>query len=342
MTNPQLLFRPLPYNILGVKNGTRNLSDKEFDRLLPDLAQEISQLDYRIIHDHGQLSKDWYSLQKANVYGNEIHSTSRIGMKLCEHFFPNFWDIRSMGKSFAESWKDPSVMEKVLEWNRKSHSTPYLSELRRGVYFVQGMTKSTMYRPLLAKAIVKHYRAKRVLDPCAGWGGRMLGTVAAGAEYYAFEPNVETVSNLYSLAYYLGIDKHVHIYCDDALQMDEYDFPKVNMILTSPPYFDLEIYDDGPKQSVQRFPSYKEWVRGFIRPLIDKGIDRLCSGGVSCWNVAKVRSRHDLVDEVEGCHSFRGMKPDETFSVVSSKRQANQTVTKNMKSSDDTVCYRYI
>jgi len=342
MTDPRLHFRSLASTVVNVRNGTRNLSDKEFERILPELAEEISGMSYQIAYPREVLLKDWHNLQKENIHGTEIHSTSRVGMKLCEHFFPNFWDIHSKGKSFVEGWRNPEVMQKVLRWNRKSHSTPYMSELRRGVYFVQGMTKSTMYRPLMAKAIVKHYKAKKVLDLCAGWGGRMLGTIAAGSEYYAFEPNMETVSNLLHLAMILGIDDRVHIIADDALNMDSWDRPKMDLILTSPPYFDLEVYDDSPKQSVQMFPEYKEWVKGFVRPLIDKCVDRLNPGGVSCWNVAKVRSRHDLREEVSDCHKYRGMVPDEVFSVVSSKRQANQTVTKNMKSSDDTVCYRYL
>ena len=41
-----------------------------------------------------------------------------------------------------------------MRWNRKSHSTPYLSEIKRGIYFNFGLPKSTMYRPQMAKMIV--------------------------------------------------------------------------------------------------------------------------------------------------------------------------------------------
>ncbi len=327
---------------INTKNASRNLSDKEWEKVVPKLAKELAKVDYRYEYDDTQLWRDWQNLKKFNNPEIFINSTRRVGMKLCEHFFPNFFDIKSNGKTFSELWKDPKVLEAVLRWNRKSHSTPYLSELRRGVYFTQGLPKSTMYRPLMAKTIVDHYGAKTVLDPCAGWGGRMLGAVASGAHYYAFEPNKETHYNLLRLARYLDIMDRVTIVCDDFLRVSSYNVPKVDMVLTSPPYFDLEIYDDDPRQSVEQFSTYKDWVKGFIIPSVDHSVDLLKKGGVSCWNVAKIRSRHDLRLEVQNCHEYRGMKIDEVFSVVSSRRQFNQRDRKNLKTTDDTVCFRYL
>ena len=39
----------------------------------------------------------------------------------------------------------------------------------------------------------------------AGWGGRMLGTVAAGWSYVSCEPNPETYDNLQRLIRFLNI-----------------------------------------------------------------------------------------------------------------------------------------
>lgn len=334
--------KSLIHDFLNQKNSTRNLSDREFEELLPKLAEELTQVDYHYDHPEHLLRKDWSRLQKENVYDNFIDSRSRVGMKLCEHFFPNFFEIRSNGKQFTELWKDPNVLEAVIRWNRKSHSTPYLSELRRGVYFTQGLPKSTMYRPLMAKTIVERYNAKSVLDPCAGWGGRMLGTLAAGADYVGFEPNKETHYNLLRLARFIGQEHRVTIICDDFLNVKRHHLSKFDMVLTSPPYWDLEIYDDDPKQSVEQFTNYRDWVKGFIIPAVDHSIDHLKDGGVSCWNVAKVRSRHDLCMEVEHCHEYRNFVVDQTFSVVSSKRQYNQNDKGNLKSHDDTICYRFM
>jgi tRNA G37 N-methylase Trm5 len=182
-------------------------------------------------------------------------------MKLCEHFFPNFYDIQdNRGKSFRNQWNKNNLI-KILKWNRKSHSTPYLSELKRGIYFCCGMTKNTMYRPQMSKLICDHYKPKIVLDPCAGWGGRMLGAVASGAYYIAFEPNTETFNNLQKLIEFLNISDNVRIICDDAMNMLNYDLPKVDLIITSPPYFDLEVYTAEHTQSINNHNTYESWTR---------------------------------------------------------------------------------
>ncbi|MEK9767300.1 MAG: hypothetical protein VW683_00150 [Betaproteobacteria bacterium] len=337
------LFLPEIYSILNVRYSTRNMSDDEFEQLLPLLAIQLTEVDYHYAYDSSTLHKDWHNLLKEHVHGNTISSTKRVGMKLCEHFFPNFFEIKSKGKSFEELWKIPTVHEKILRWNRKSHSTPYLSELRRGVYFTQGLTKSTMYRPLIAKAIVQFYNAHSVLDPCAGWGGRMLGSVAAGAMYVGFEPNKKTYDNLCQLAKFLNIETQVKLYNAPFEDIESYlGKPKsqFDLVLTSPPYFNLEIYSDDNTQSYNRYTTYQEWVDGFLKPSIECGIQYLNTGGHSCWNVAKISKTKNLVQDVLNIHEQNNFITDQHFSIVSSKRQSNQTVTKNKKSSDDTVCFR--
>jgi tRNA1(Val) A37 N6-methylase TrmN6 len=260
-------------------------------------------------------------------------------MKLCENFFPNFYDIENnKGKSFTNLWTKNNL-EKILRWNRKSHSTPYLSELRRGIYFCCGMTKSTMFRPQMAKLLCMKYQPKIVFDPCAGWGGRMLGVVASGAEYIAFEPNTKTYENLAKLSVFLGIENRVRLICDDAMKMEEYSLPNVDMVLTSPPYFDLEVYTHEDTQSIKNTSNYDNWNTVFLEPLIHKSLLLLNDGGVSCWNVGKVAGRN-MFDDVLVAHTKMNYNKWESCAVVSSKRPALQNDIGNAKSSDITEIYR--
>ena len=82
-------------NYLNKRHSTRNLSDIEFQNILPTLASELSQEDFIPCYTDKQLKKDWLDLQKWNTDKNYINSTNRIGMKLCEHFFPNFYNIEN-------------------------------------------------------------------------------------------------------------------------------------------------------------------------------------------------------------------------------------------------------
>jgi 16S rRNA G966 N2-methylase RsmD len=322
-------------NFLNVKSSLRNLSDDEFYEILPTLSKELETIDFYHNYSENELKKDWMNLQYWNTSISEIASTQRIGMKLCEQFFPNFYNIENKkGNSFKSLWKADNL-KKVLKWNRKSHTTPYLSELKRGIYFNFSLAKSTMFRPQLAKIVVSNLQAKRVLDPCAGWGGRMLGTVSAGATYVAFEPNTETYNGLVKLSKFLGIDDKVLIIKDSALQMDKYDIGEFDLILTSPPYFDLEVYSHEDTQSVKGCDSYQMWVDTFLKPLIELSLIRLKPNGWSCWNVHNI-GKMKMIEDVKSIHI--GYNANKIYSITSSKRQTNQTNIQK-KNSDITICY---
>lgn len=324
-------------NFLNKRHSLRNLHEEEFYDILETLAYEFTNIDYYPRYDEEILIKDWKNLCKFQSDSPFINSTNRIGMKLCEHFFNNFYDISDKsGKSFSEMWKNVNLMKKILIWNRKSHSTPYLSEIKRGIYFCGGLTKSTMYRPQLAKLITTG--RKRVLDPCAGWGGRMLGVVANNIDYVGFEPNTKTYENLIALSKFLKIENKVSIINDTAMNMSNYDIGKFDVCLTSPPYYNLEIYSTEETQSIHNQGTYEEWNRNFLEPLIHLCIAHLSDDSISCWNVSDV-NKYPMWDSVNSSHNKKYFYHYHTYSVVSSRRQANQNKQKNQKSTDETRIY---
>ena len=325
-------------NYLNVRYSTRNLSDEEFEAIVETLAEELENVSFIPQYTNAQLYKDWVDLKKWKTTDDFINSTNRVGMKLCEHFFPNFYDIAdNKGNSFNTMWKKDNLI-KILRWNRKSHSTPYLSELKRGIYFCCGMTKSTMYRPQMMKMICDYYSPNIVLDPCMGWGGRMLGAVASGAHYIGFDPNTETYNNLQKMAKFLDIENKVTLIYDDAMNMDKHNLPNVDLVLTSPPYFDLEVYTNETTQSIHNHSNYRAWSDFFLKGIIQKSACLLNVGGVSCWNVGKV-GKNDMFVDVENYQNEIGYKQVKEFTVVSSKRQSLQKTNDN-KSADYTVVYK--
>ena len=321
-------------DILNKKNATRAIPQSDFLILVPEMANALSQIDYHYHYTDEELINAWNKLKNYSTTDHYTASQQRTGMQLCEHFFPNFYDIKNNnGESFKDYWT-PEKLQRILIWNRSSHSTPYLSELKRGVYFCYGLTKNTMYRPHLAKMINDYYKPKVVLDPCCGWGGRLLGTVAAGHQYIGFEPNTETYKNLNKLIEFLHIEDKVQIYCDGAENIDKYNI-KADLILTSPPYFNKEIYCDEQTQSITNFKTYEDWRDNWLFLVIKKSINCLSENGISCWNVSP-----EMQNDVELIHQNLGFQYDSDFGLHSSARQANQNIAKNKKTIDATICYK--
>lgn len=321
-------------NILNKKNATRDMSDSEFLQAVPEMAQQLSQIDFHYHYEEDDLKADWQKLKRFSTLNHYTASQQRAGMKLCEHFFPNFYDItNNQNEKFEDFWT-AQKLEKILKWNRKSHSTPYLSELKRGVYFCYGLTKNTMYRPHLAKMICDYYKPKVVLDPCCGWGGRMLGTVASGARYIGFEPNTKTYANLLSLINFLGIQDSVTIYNEGAEYLNKYNI-KADLVLTSPPYYDLEIYSQEKTQSIYSYNTYDSWRDNWLYDVIEKSLNTLTNQKISCWNVSP-----NMIADVQLIHEKNNFMYNSDFGLHSSARQANQNIAKNEKTVDATICYK--
>lgn len=185
--------------------------------------------------------------------------------------------------------------------------------------------------------ICDYYRPLWVLDPCCGWGGRMLGVVASGAKYYGFEPNKETYNHLMEPVDFLDIKNDVIIYNEPVEKANHFQIGCVNMVLTSPPYYNLEVYSQEETQCENRFSSYEEWKNEWLFPLI-KNCGDVCSGPM-CWNVANVGKMRLQDDLIQYCNEI-GWGEDKVFGIGSSARQTNQNELKNKKNFDATICLR--
>lgn len=151
-----------------------------------------------------------------------------------------------------------------------------------------------------------------VVDPCAGWGGRLLGTLCvnrtATVRYFGVDPekrNKEAYENLL---------KRVRVYLKAEVKGPrEAEFSyrpfedwivsrkakslrgKADLVMTSPPYFEAENYNTAnTRQSANRYKTYVEWREKFYRKLVKGAYELLKPGGVFVLNIADVASAKRL------------------------------------------------
>lgn len=335
----------MPINIedfLNKRLSTRNLSDEDFEQYLPILAEQLSQYDYIIKHEEKDLRRDWSLLQNFKSPDNFINATDRVGMKILEHFMDNVWETADKkNRSFKSLWNKETLM-KVLKWNRSCHSTPYISELRRGIYFCTGLPKTTMYRPNLMKLICDKYQPKVVLDPCIGWGGRMIGSVCRGyTKYIGFDPNTKTFNNLQKMVEFLDISKKVELFNEGSETIKNKDIKNVDMVLTSPPYFDLEVYTDEGSQSIKTFSAYDTWRDGWLFDVINQSFATMNPDAVSCWNVADFDG-NKFVQDVIDFHTKNGFTKIDEFYVLNSKRPVRRKSKAVVVGKDVTMIFKRV
>jgi DNA modification methylase len=151
-----------------------------------------------------------------------------------------------------------------------------------------------MFKATTAKYIYKKYNATSVLDPTAGWGGRMLGAWALDINYTGIDTNTEMVQSYDDMISFLNNDANEFGHglfsesSESKLKMIwqsclDVDFSKLDydFVLTSPPYVNLEIYEHMPLWDSDTI-FYKE----FFIPLWQKCLDHIKPGGHVCFNIS--------------------------------------------------------
>lgn len=131
----------------------------------------------------------------------------------------------------------------------------------------------------------------------------MLGTEAAGWQYHACEPNPVTYANLLRMIAFVGGRAHIHN--QPAESFDVGTVGPVDIVLTSPPYFNLEVYDHAANQCYNQWCNFEQWRDCWLAPVINHCLDHLKPDGISAWNVMNFK-KHDLVEAVIHVHRARG------------------------------------
>jgi hypothetical protein len=179
-----------------------------------------------------------------------------------------------------------------------------------------------------------------VYDPCGGWGGRLLGAHLSGLvkTYVCCEPAEATRKGLEAFAKDLanwGSTMKVTTYAAGAEVVSPEVIggsSSVDLVLTSPPYFDLERYSSEPSQSHVKFPEFNGWVEGFLVPLYRTAFSCLKPGHFCLINVTSTPS-DPILKNLEGENERAALqagfvldkvidmrKPDTTTSSASDER----------------------
>lgn len=137
------------------------------------------------------------------------------------------------------------------------------------------------FPPHVARDIYLQFGAKRILDPCAGWGGRMIGAAAIGAYYHAFEPSTRTYNGLLKLGEYLKTFETGFDFQVENKPFEDAELTKVyDISLTSPPYYDTERYADESTQAGVRYSSFEEFTEKFYLPMVRRCVAHSLNGMV--------------------------------------------------------------
>ena len=282
------------------------IANKIKDITVADLEEDMEKLI--------QIGKDAYTMS----------SRSRIGNNVVD-YFTFLQRLETKGKydiSFfgfiqnIEEFKQKKFIQTMLTYykdvkNKNNTKNEYI--VLKEVYNIC-ISAINIMRPLNCMEIYTKYKAKRVLNFCAGWGGSTVAAAALNLDaYYGVEINSDLKQPYDNMIQFLKTrcaTKFENIIAD-AVDVD-YSNMIYDTVFSSPPYYFLEKYANNVK-----YGSKKDMDDKFYRPLFTKTYNGLQPGGHYIINICK-----EVYDNV-----LKGLLGDahESFPLKKSKRQNNHT-----------------
>ena len=197
------------------------------------------------------------------------------GQRTCSRFHSHRYKAknRGAGQSVVEALRDPRMLERALRYKLNAGGSLTPKAIKSAL---SGFVHSpTNFAPALARWITDEYAPQGgiVLDPCAGYGGRLLGVLSSNknVSYIGHDVEPETLAGNRQLSSYLGCDSRVKI-LEQAVEAPV-PWSTSDLVLTSPPYFDAENYGEVSERIRSVYPSVDSWINGFLRSLITKALE---------------------------------------------------------------------
>ena len=197
-------------------------------------------------------------------------------------------------RMLATQGRKKSPMDTWHSWSSEYKNSMSREQLRDELYFKSGMANG--FNPCIAlgafKLLAKSNQI-RILDPCMGWGDRLIAALVFGAtEYVGFDTNPDLVAPHEQI-----VDKFSLVTVVDAMytpfELSPSDWynpggrfhEKFDFVLTSPPFWTVEIYN-GDQTSTALYHSEHEWYVKFYNVLLDKSIKSLKPGAYLCLYIS--------------------------------------------------------
>lgn len=273
------------------EEGKQVQKDEHVEQLLSDamrqyIAEYVRMIDYCMQADFGSFLPDGRSVGyaklqyiKAKFYGRKYDGKNSY------IFTPQQYMCRSRnGQSYYDAMQSIIAGGNAGVAGFRTMTADGNLNHSIGSYYRVAAAAAADFSPMVAREIFKnYYHGGRVLDPCHGWGGRLVGAMLADVqEYVGVDPSPVAHAGVVRIydAFKEYQDTKVTLIAqpfeDCKWKDDEFDFA-----FTCPPYFDVEKYA-GEDTSTKRYPQFEQWCSSFYRPLIVNTMRALKYDGVFC------------------------------------------------------------
>lgn len=184
----------------------------------------------------------------------------------------------------------------IINYLEKKGDDVNIKNMREAIWNI-GPKECSTFKPKLIKFFIELFNARRILDISSGWGDRLIGVMASDIDcYHGFDPNP---------CLHQGYRKMIDFFSDIRVNKDaefiikELPFEKAelqnsyyDLVMTSPPYFDMEIYDNNSINQSTKDQSEASWFHNYLKVWINICHRALKPGAVIALNINQYRHQN--------------------------------------------------
>lgn len=191
--------------------------------------------------------------------------------------------------------------------------------LRKMIKIFTGTQAVSNFRPTASASIYNYFcnKGDTVLDMSCGYGGRLLGSHLSNMKYIGFEPCVETYNGLRQMVDDFNMDATIFNIGSEV--GNSIKSKSIDLCFTSPPYYNTEKYSNEPTQSYIKYPSYDEWLNGFMKNTLLNCKRVIKNRKPIIINIANTKQSPNLVNDVVKMATGLGLILVETWFLHLSK-----------------------
>lgn len=274
---------------MKIIHKNKEYSTKYFDGVVDkDVVKEMREVYYS--EDKEEALK-----QLKRVLNNQSFALNRVNGYYFDRitndgrYWHNRWSINEVFESdeiLQSIYNRTLINKKVFYGSLKSNIDKVLSIGGKGL-----STRLSRFPLKEGVRVLDTYRkdSNTFIDPCCGWGTRMIASALLNMEYIGFEVNKPLVERLEELGKDIQTikpDFKFKIY----KQGSQYYVPelenKTKIIFTSPPYFNLEIYGNNEFEKEDSLNGdYSKWLDKFVQPMLENCLKYACEDSTVLMNV---------------------------------------------------------
>lgn len=253
-------------------------------------------------------------LNKLSQLSDDKLATSTLCYQVADTFHPERFSTPVTGmKTPIQAFNDDKILRRCLT-RMLTKGTGIKETLIGGVggiAITSGTQAAANFRPAYALKMYRKYcrTGNKVLDTCAGFGGRMLGAMAfPDIKYIGFDPSKTVFEGNKRMALELGFKGRVVLYNMPIEDYNTFHMPAyADFAFTSCPYFTKEKYEDNTDeygnvtQSWARYPDALDWKKGFLDKMMVHQFKALNLGSYAAVNIEDVTIKGKSYPLVEWC-----------------------------------------